>query len=108
MIYKATKDMGGCWIDGHWGQYGPARLIELAAEHGYADAEAIDLATRHLASIGPSDAPGLDDDEAEALFYASDAAEEWLNSFAAPDGFSFGWHDGEFFLWDAASWEAEA
>jgi hypothetical protein len=32
-------------------------------------------------------------------------AEQWLNDFAAPDGYSFGWHEGEFFLWSDEQWE---
>lgn len=22
----------GCWVDGHWGQYGPRRVVEIAGE----------------------------------------------------------------------------
>ncbi len=25
----------GCWIDGHWGQYGPDRLVSIAVMHGW-------------------------------------------------------------------------
>jgi hypothetical protein len=37
----------------------------------------------------------------------ADVAERWLNDRIAPDGYSFGWHDGEFFLWTTAEWEDE-
>lgn len=111
-LTKATPADAGCWVDGHWGQYGAARVIEIAIAHGWDDAEADDLATRHMASIGPSDADGLSDDEFEPYIDAAADAEAWLNENVAPEGYSFGWHNGEFFLWpnvsddpDVADWE---
>lgn len=95
---RAMPADAGCWIDGHWGQYGIARVIDIAVSHGWDDAEADDLATRHLASIGPSSAPDLTNDEFERLVAAADDAEIWLNEHVAPDGFYFEWSDGEFFL----------
>ena len=105
---RAEPTDAGCWVDGHWGQYGAARVIEIARDFGWDDAEAIDLATRHLASMGPSTAEGLGEDEFETYVSASDDAETWLNEHAAPDGYSFGWHDGEFFLWSEADWSEES
>jgi hypothetical protein len=109
-VVKATPDEAGCWIDGHWGQYGPARLVQLAIAYGWDDEEASELATKHLASMGPSDDEGLTDDEYEALVGhggAADDAEDFLNESVAPDGYLFGWHDGEFFLWSNEDWEVE-
>jgi hypothetical protein len=105
MIIKATPADAGCYVDGHWGQYAIAHMVNRAEEFGYSDAEVIDLANRHIASIGPSTAPGLSDDEYEALSQACDEVEEWLNDNVAPDGYSFGWHEGEFFLWSDEQWE---
>jgi hypothetical protein len=104
-ITKATPADAGCYVDGHWGQYAVAHMVNRAEEYGYAEAEVIDLADRHIASMGPSDAPGLTDDEHEALSDASDSVEQWLNDNVAPDGYSFGWHDGEFYLWSDEQWE---
>jgi hypothetical protein len=106
-IIRATPADAGCWVDGHWGQYGIAHMVDKANDWGYADAEVIDIATRHLASIGPSEAPKITDDEHQVLFDASDEVETWLNDHVAPEGFSFGWWEGEFFLNSNAQW-AEA
>lgn len=104
-ITRATVADAGCWIDGHWGQYGVARMVELAQGHGYSDSEVTDLAARKQAAMGPSDAPGLSDDEEEHLSDAADEVENWLNENVAPEGYSFGWYDGEFFLQSTAWWE---
>lgn len=123
-VTRATPDSAGCWIDGHWGQYATARMVGIAAEHGYAnelpphvvpvgavasDYDVIDIAARHLASMGPSDSPDISAEDYEALIDLSDYVEAWMNENVAPEGFSFGWYDGEFFLsadhgTDGASW----
>lgn len=111
---KADPTDAGCWIDGHWGQYGQARLVEIANDLGLdhptaefdGSARLVEIARKHLASMGPfnPDSPDLDDDEYEYLFDSTDAVEGWLNDNIAPEGFSFGWHDGEFFLWSTETW----
>src|SRR6266704_4844287 len=107
MIIKAPPSDAGCYVDGHWGQYAVAHMINRAEEFGYNNAEVIALADRHIASMGPSDAPGLTVDEYWALNDASDEVEQWLNENIAPEGYSFGWHEGEFFLWNTEQWEQE-
>lgn len=102
-ITKATPDSAGCWIDGHWGQYGIARMIQIAAEHGYSDRAPVDipaerLAEIHLASMGPSTTPGLTDSQWEDMTWAADGVELWMNENVAPEGYHFEWSDGEFFL----------
>lgn len=87
----------GCYIDGHWGQYGTARIIEIAADFGWVDEEASTLAAKHLASMGPSTSPDLTDDEYDRLIDAADDAEAWLNDNAADDEHYWGWDDGELF-----------
>ena len=104
-IIKATPEDAGCYVDGHWGQYATAHMIERATEFGFNDEEVEDIAARHLASIGPSDAPGITDDEYEVLNDGADEAEEWLNANVAPEGYSFGWWEGEFYLWPNEQWE---
>lgn len=108
MVTKAQPTDAGCWIDGHWGQFGVARLVQIAEENGYTDAGLIDLASRHLAAMGPSTAPDLTDDEHEILSDGADEVEAWLNEHIAPEGYSFGWQDGEFFLQSAEWWQEEA
>ena len=48
-----------------------------------------------------------EEDFFQTVVIASEEAEEYLNSIC-PDGYSFGWHDGEFFLMDAEWWEEES
>lgn len=103
-LIKAEPKDAGCYVDSHWGQYATAHMIERATEFGFTNPELEDIAARHLASIGPSDAPGITDDEHEILSGASDEAENWLNENAAPDGYSFGWWEGEFYLWPTETW----
>ena len=104
-----SADNAGCWIDGHWGQYGIARMIQIASEFGFVDSasnppfatlDCVDIALRHLS-------PGSDVDwlELENMEQAADDVENWLNENIAPEGFSFGWYDGEFFLWSDESWD---
>lgn len=85
----------GCWVDGHWGRYGTGRVIELAVSLGWPDEEA-----RALLDNSPSSPPDFDDESYEI----SQDAEDYLNSIA-PEGFSFGWFDGEFFLLSDFQWE---
>ncbi len=148
-IERASEDSAGCWIDGHWGQYGAARMVEIASQHGWID-PAVDLAMQHLATMGPGrrfdvtcdrvlfgtdrlvDEEGRDtgyyaatsgvlgdadtrvyryeltDEEHDALVWAADEAEAWINEHVAPEGYSFGWHDGEWFLSSTEWWEEEA
>lgn len=101
-ILKARPEDAGCWIDGHWGVYGTTNVIAIAEAHGMP----ID---RNL--ISPIKCYERDEYNthgncycAEIIFDASDSAENWLNGNVAPEGFSFGWHDGEFFLWPNDEW----
>lgn len=103
-ITRAEESDAGCWVDGHWGQYGIARVVEIAADAGYDD-EVVSIAHRHLASMGPSDAPIIDDDEWEILLDSDDDVTAWLNAHVAPTGYAFGWFDGEYFLWAIEEWE---
>ena len=110
MTERATEADAGCWIEGHWGQYGPARLCEIALERGWNDDKATelpfavqhrstaDLVAQKLASMGPSDTDPPTADEEEQIIWASEDAETWLNENVAPEGHYFTWEDGEFFL----------
>lgn len=84
-------------IDGHWGQYGIARMIQLAGQLGYSDATVLDLASRKLATMMPSNAPELSDGDEDALYWAEMTVTDWLNENVAQSDHLFGWHDGEFF-----------
>lgn len=98
-IVKATPADVGCWVDGHWGQYGAARVIEIALAHGWDDEGAADLAARRMGSMLPNPTnDDLSENDFEKLLWASDDAERWLNENVAPEGYFFEWFDGEFFL----------
>jgi hypothetical protein len=84
-----------------------AHLVQRAEELGYADAEVISLADRHMNdhAYGGSGAEPLSTDEYWTLVEAASEVEDWLNDNVAPEGYSFGWHEGEFFLWSEKQWE---
>lgn len=99
----------GCWVDGHWGQYASARLVELAKIFGYDDEKIIDLAARHMdecthGGIATRSMP-LTGDEMDELVEGADEAIGWLSEHIAPEGTSFGWQDGEVFLQTEEWWE---
>lgn len=115
-ITMATASDAGCWIDGHWGQYATARLVEIAQAHGYANDVITDIAGRHMwrcehPTADYTEGTFISDDDHETLIEASDEIEAWMNEHVAPEGYSFGWFDGEFFLsrnesiGDGTSWE---
>jgi len=101
----------GCWIDGHWGHYGVARLVDIAQDLGMEisslDESAV-WAYRNNEERFQDEQTGEYHDASEWLFSQGglgDEAEEWLNENIAKPGFSFGWSDGEFFLMDNSWWE---
>jgi hypothetical protein len=107
---RLTPADSGCWVDGHWGQYAVAHLVQRAEELGYSEAEVISLADRHMnecvhGGVTDEHTEPLSADEYWALNEASSEVEDWLNDNAAPEGYSFGWHEGEFFLWSQEQWE---
>lgn len=91
----------GCWVDGHWGQYGGDHL-----------ADKID----HMFNIEPLDDPRvlrLIAESTDEMGYTNAAASWWeirseaidkltdrLNE-ATPEGFVWDWVDGEFFLMES-------
>ena len=96
----------GCYIDGHWGQYGASRLLAIAdgmLGTSYFDDAAAAMTADHdpddpYSSPLPSD--GIMTDElpgCEIVSEYADEAESALND-ATPTGLVWHWHDGEFFL----------
>jgi hypothetical protein len=102
---KWPTDEAGCLIGGHHGWHGHAYMIDLAVQSGYPmtekDTRALDIyrgnASHDAASQHMLDQGGL-----------MDKAEEWMNKHCAPEGYSFGWHEGEFFLAHNYWWYPEA
>ena len=105
----------GRYIDGPPGLRGYARLVvlaqgllELAQGAGSipdTDGDRILLAHRDgNEEVDLTD--GSKVDALDAYVELGDKAEAWLNANVAGDGERFGWHDGEFYLWSNADWQA--
>ena len=86
MNQKLTEADAGCWIDGHWGQFGSSRAVQIAHEFGW------------------EKYPVVHPDE-EFIHEIADEAIDWLNDTVAPKGYAFGWWEGELFLQSYADWE---
>jgi len=82
----------GCYIQGSWGQYAIGRLCSIAEAHGW----------KNEYQVTEDTVTNFDLDFAIEL---ADEAELWLNDNVAPDGHSFGWFDGEFYLWSNTDWQ---
>jgi hypothetical protein len=93
----------GCYVDGHWGQYGTDRLADIAESYGWTPES-------------PFDDPRFLRKEAEAaethdgafdlwdMYHdADDFLVEWLNDHTI-DGL-WGWDDGELYLRTPEDWE---
>lgn len=101
----------GCWIDGHWGHYGPARLVEIAQDYGF---EISDLDEKAMESYRDWDQENFLDEATGEYHNASewilmqgglaDEAEDWLNENVAQPGFYMSWMDGEFFYMNNEWW----
>lgn len=115
MIHKASKADAGCLVSSDWGQYIPARVVEIASSYGYgsdglagAD-KVIALADEYLKSgYVPGMGKDFTDDEYDRLVAGAEEAQDWLNYNVAPEGYHFGWYDGEFFLQSDAWWQGES
>lgn len=99
---KFTAADTGCLIDSHYGHYAHTMLIELAVSCGMMlpNADAY-IVARY------ADDNGLEEYPHEYVYDLADDADQWLNEHCAPDGFSFGWYDGDYFLAADAWWETD-
>ena len=96
----------GCYVDGHWGQYGASRVLRIAddilgttywddaAAAMLADHDPADPYSSPLPTDGcmPDELPGC-----EIVSEIADDAETALND-ATPAGYMWHWYEGEFFL----------
>jgi hypothetical protein len=115
----------GCWIAGHHGQYGPDRLADIAEGFGWtpddclADPRQVRLIVDTIDAWGytrTADGCPICNDRRVVGIVGSlwethaesvDIITHWLNDHTE-DGYSWGWEDGEFYLWTTAEWEATA
>jgi hypothetical protein len=95
----------GCWVEGHWGQYGPDHLADKV-EGIWEPETCLDDPREIRRIIDLIETWGYDKHEhvrdVIASFWelrseATDAIEQFLNEHT-PDGWMFHWRDGEFFL----------
>lgn len=92
MTTKWTPDNAGCIFAGHRGRYIFREIVDLALLEGWQ----------------PSQPVNLDDEpDSEQMIWASEEAEDWLNDNVAPEGYHFGWWEGEFFLQPDSWWLEE-
>jgi len=108
----------GCWVEGHWGQYGPDHLADQADGLGWEPETCLDdpRELRRIADlIGdwgyPRDHTDMRSEGVNIIvsfwelhIESTDAIENWLNDHT-DEGYSWGWHDGEFYLWATETWE---
>lgn len=113
---EAEKQQG-CWLEGSRGWTASGELVNIADRHGmplddddravveaYLDEErtgTVELSTGELVGYDEIMSAVADQDG------LAEKAEKWLNENVAPDGWAFGWRDGEFFLWSDSEWEAD-
>ena len=110
-----AEEARGCWIEGHRGWTGWGYLIEIAESHGMPlDADDSAIVAAYLdsaASLTLSTGETLDSDGIASAVIdqgeLADRAEAWLNENVAPEGWAFGWCDGEFYFWPMATWESD-
>lgn len=106
---ETTALVAGCYVDGHWGQYGASRVLRIADDITgstlYEDtASAMDA--QHAEDVAnkekypcPASADGIATDELPGCEIVSEAADEAETALTAgTTGGYWGWHDGGFFL----------
>lgn len=103
MTPKEAEAQAGCWIAGHRGMYGVTDLINTARRRGFDVSDDDSLAIERYTSSTEV----AHESDGDTVLWLADKAEGYLNDEVAPEGWSFGWADGEFFLRSAADWEVE-
>jgi hypothetical protein len=93
----------GCYVDGHWGQYGTDRLAEIAEGHGWTPESPYKNPRFLRAEAEKCDEDNVQHDLWEMFHEADDAIIDWLNDHTI-DGV-WGWDDGELFLRTAKDWQ---
>jgi hypothetical protein len=93
---EEADSMTGCVFDeANHGHYIGRSVVELALNRGWHDEDEAtirDLADRYEMSWSDDSYPF------EVWNDIVDDAEEWLNTVIAPDGYSYGFHEGSFFF----------
>ena len=85
----------GLWIVGHANI--DRSIIELAGSYGFEVPKDVMTLMDGL--------PSITMEELEYIFDVVDEAENWLQENVAPEGYSFGWSDGDFYLLSDSNWQ---
>jgi hypothetical protein len=111
---RPTAADAGCWIAGRDGDIAFSDCIEVAIGYGWelseteqAALEAFKQDADTFVSPVPASYPGVQYVADWIINQGGllDGAVEWLNEHVAPEGFAFGWMDGDFFLQPDEWWE---
>lgn len=94
MTPASAMPQPGCYVDSHHGHYAIVRVIDIATDLGRPlDPFATYTLSRYDEDSHLPNYPG------EAVIEESDRAIEWLNEHHCPDGYSWGWYEGDFGLY---------
>lgn len=95
-LTPATADDAGCWVDGLHGWRSIPQMIDIAVSRGWPIEPSDDVI---LELYGRDGTMG-----AEAVAEIAEDALTFMNESIAPQGFAFGWYEGDFMLWSEADW----
>ncbi|HEX5522805.1 MAG TPA: hypothetical protein VFX53_05125 [Pedococcus sp.] len=107
MSPEDAAEQAGCWLEGSRGWTASGELVNIAARHGMPlsldDRAVVDAYLARADAITLSDGSTRDASDITGLVIdqgeLADTALDYLNEHVAPEGYAFGWRDGEFFLW---------
>ena len=92
----------GCHIAGHWGQYGPDRLADIAEGFGWTPEKSTDDPRIIREFAETLDDAGYGDKLQGTVWEwhveSADDIERWLNDRTPDEGIYWHWSDGEFYL----------
>lgn len=111
-LVRATPADAGCWCDGAAGIYAAVRMVTIAMNSGWVspthDMDVALLEWWRDGAQAPAPSSLLASEDVDSLpeywTEVQNEAEEWLNEAIAPDGYSFGWWDGDFMLASDETW----
>lgn len=98
-VKKATPADAGCWLDeANHGWRIECAMISIAVERGWPiTAEDQAVVDRYGSGEGTHD-------DGDYVREVADDALSWLSDEVAPEGYSFGWHEGNLLLGSMAQW----
>jgi hypothetical protein len=107
----------GCWLESSRGWRAASVLVAIAQELGmvlspddrkvievYADGDWPSMMERLTLPSGEVISMSDVGEYVTGQGELCEQAEAWLNKHIAPEGWSFGWHNGEFMLWSESDW----